>query len=121
MPLTEEIKAAARQLGQVLRQDEYVRAYLDARKDAESDPEASALEKKMHVVYEALIARQQAGQGVGEEGTEAYCELHREMQDHPLIAKRNDELRLVRPRLAEIADEISLALGVDYTRFARPE
>jgi cell fate (sporulation/competence/biofilm development) regulator YlbF (YheA/YmcA/DUF963 family) len=121
MPLTEEIKAAARQLGQSLRQDDYVRAYLNAWKDAESDPEVSALEKKMHEVYEELIAYQQEGQGLGEGGTGAYLEIHREVQDHPLIAKRNDALRRVRPRLAAIADEISLALGVDYTRFAKPE
>lgn len=67
MELTQEIQTAARQLGQSLRQAEHVRAYLDALKESQIDPQASALEKKMYEVYEALIARQQAGEQLSQE------------------------------------------------------
>ena len=121
MELKEQIEAAARQLGQSLRQDDYVRTYLDALKETQTDPEASALEKQMHDVYEALIARQQAEEGLDGENILPFCKIRREAQNHPLISRRNDMLRLLRPYLSQIADEISLVLGADYTKLALPQ
>ena len=46
MELDEKIRAAALQLGQALRQDERVQAYLDALKETQSDSEASTLKRK---------------------------------------------------------------------------
>ena len=40
---------------------------------------------------------------------------------HPLIARRNDMLRLVKPYLNQIAEEISFVLGVDYSALAKPQ
>ncbi len=121
MELGEEIKAAARQLGQALRQDDYIRTYIDALKAAQIDPDASALEKKMYDEYKALIARQQVGEGFNQEETRAFFELHQEAQNHPLISKRHDKLRLVKPYLAQIAEEISCVLDVDYAALAKPQ
>jgi cell fate (sporulation/competence/biofilm development) regulator YlbF (YheA/YmcA/DUF963 family) len=120
MQLTEEIKTAARQLGQALRHDDYVRAYLDALKESQTDPDASALEKNMYDVYEALIARQQTGELLDQEDARAFYELRRRVQAHPLISKRDDLLRLIQPNLAQVAEEIGFVLGVDYTALARP-
>lgn len=119
MELTEEIKAAARQLGQSLRQENWVRAYLNALEEARSDPETSALEQKMYEVYEALIIRQQAGEILDQEDTRPFYELREQVHDHPLIARRNGMLRLAKPYLAEVADEISFPLGMDYAALAR--
>ncbi len=121
MELGEEIQDAARQLGVALRQDDIVREYLQAREDAANDPEASALEKSMRETYNALIARQQAGEGLDQANTSEFCEIRREAQSHPLISKRNDMLRLTRPYLNQVAEEISLVLGVDYTALAKPQ
>ncbi len=121
MELDQEMQDAARQLGEALRQDDLVREYLQAREDAASDPEASTLEKRMHETYNDLIARQQAGEGLNQANTSAFCEIRREAQSHPLISKRTDMLRLTRPYLNQVAEEISLVLGVDYTALAKPQ
>lgn len=119
MELTEEIRIAARQLGQSLRQEDYIRAYLDALNECQADPEASALEKKMYEVYEALIARQQAGEQLSQEEIRSFNELRRQVQANPLISRRNNMLNLAKPYLSQIADEISFPLGVDYTALAK--
>lgn len=119
MELTEEIRTAARQLGQFLRQEDYIRTYLDTLKEIQADPEASMLEKNMYEVYESLLARQQAGEQLSQEDTRAFYQLRQQVQSHPLISKRDNILRLVKPYLSQIADEISFPLGVDYTALAK--
>jgi cell fate (sporulation/competence/biofilm development) regulator YlbF (YheA/YmcA/DUF963 family) len=121
MELTEEIKTAALQLGQSLHQDEHVRAYLDALQESQTDPDASAMEKKMHDEYKALITRQQSGEGCNRDANRAYYELNQQAQNNPLISRRNTMLRQVKPRLAQIAEEISFGLGVDYATLAKPQ
>lgn len=121
MPLTEEIKIAALQLGQALRQDEDVLMYLDAVEKIQADPDASALERKMYEVYEGLIARQQAGEDLSEEDTRAFYELRQQVQIYPLISRRHECLSFIRPRLAQVAEEISFVLGVDFVGLTRPQ
>ncbi len=120
MSLTPEIIAAARQLGQSLREDEYVRVYLQAEQEAAHDPELSSQETQVRQAYETLIAREQAGEASGE-SMQTFQALHQRTYEHPLIARRNQALRRVRPRLAEVTDEISLVLGLNYTAFAKPQ
>jgi cell fate (sporulation/competence/biofilm development) regulator YlbF (YheA/YmcA/DUF963 family) len=119
--LTEEIKNTARQLGQALRLEESVRLYLDAVAESQTDSEASALEKKVYSVYEALIIRQQSGEQLNQQEIQAFNELRHQMLSHPIISKRNEALRLVKSYLAQVADEISQTLGIDYTTLARPQ
>lgn len=119
MELPEEIKNAAQALGKSLRQDDFMRAYLEAIEEFQADPEARELEQQLYTTYNALIARQQAGEQLTREDTQPFYELRRQVQTHPLISKRDNELRLIKPYLAEIADEISAILGVDYTALAR--
>lgn len=121
MELTEEIKSAARQLGQSLRQDSYIRTYLSAVQEIQNDSDASALEKKMYDVYESLIARQQAGEQLSREETRDFYDLRQQVQSHPLISKRDNTLRLVKPYLNQVAEEIGFLLGVDYTALAKEQ
>jgi cell fate (sporulation/competence/biofilm development) regulator YlbF (YheA/YmcA/DUF963 family) len=121
MQLIEEIKDAARQLGQALHQDDHLRPYLDALQEIQTDPEASALEKKMYEVYEELICRQQGGEDLCQEDTRGFHELRRQEQNHPLISKRDDMLRSIRPYLNQVAEEISFVLGVDFAALARSQ
>jgi hypothetical protein len=119
--LTEEIKTAAFSLGQALRQDEDVLIYLDAVQEVQADPDVSSLEKRMYKVYEELIARQQCGEQLSQEETGAFYELRQQALGHPLISKRHEMLRFIRPRLAQIAEEISFVLGVDFAALARSQ
>jgi hypothetical protein len=120
MELTSEVETAARQLGQCLRQDDYIRAYLDALEESHTNPEASALEAKMYAEYERLIAREQEGEILNYEDTREFYELRKQVQDHPLISRRNRIHREIRPYVHQIAEEISLVLGMDYTILAKP-
>jgi len=121
MQLTEEVKDAAMQLGQALCQDDYVRLYLDALQETRTDPDISALEKKMYEVYEGLIGHQQADEELSQEETQAFRELRQQVQAHPLIAKRNDMLSSIRPYLRRVAEEMNFVLGLDFASLARPQ
>ena len=119
MELAPEIQTAARHLGQCMRQDDYIRKYLDALEESQTNPEASALEKKMYDEYETLIAREQEGEIVGAEATHSFYELRQQVQNNPLITRRNRMHRQIRPYLNQIAEEISFVLGMDYTVLAK--
>jgi hypothetical protein len=118
MVLTDGILVAARELGKALREDAYLRAYRGACQAVQDDPEASDLEKQTSDAYEELIAREQADAAPMPHELQPFYELRRQRLAHPLIAKRGHAMRLVRPHLAEIAEEISLQLGMDYTALA---
>ena len=120
MELDEKIRAAALQLGLALRQDERVQAYLVALNETQSDPEASALEKRMYEVYEGLVTCQQVCEQPDPELTRAFYELRRQVQMHPLISKRYEMLSVLQPHLNEVAEEIKFVLGVDFSALARP-
>lgn len=121
MELTPEIQTAAHQLGQSLRQDDYLRGYIDALEESQTDPEASTLEKKMYDEYMGLIAREQAGETLTEEDIDSFNKLRQQVHNHPLISRRYEMLQIVRPLLAEISQEISFVLGVDYVALAKPQ
>lgn len=120
MMISEEIKTAARLLGKSLHEDETLLSYFDALRRFQADEEARLLEEQLYTTYHNLLARQQAGELLSREETQAFYELRRKVQTHPLIAQRENELRLIKPYLAQVADEISAILGVDYTVLAQP-
>jgi cell fate (sporulation/competence/biofilm development) regulator YlbF (YheA/YmcA/DUF963 family) len=120
MELDERIRAAAQQLGQALRQDARVRAYLDALEETQSDPEASVLEKKMYEAYKGLITCQQVCEQLDPEVARSFYDLRQQVQTHPLISKRYDMLSVLQPHLNEVAEEINFVLGVDFSAMAKP-
>lgn len=120
MNIAEEIETAARLLGKSLREDDTLRPYFDALRQFQADEEAKQLEEQLYTTYHNLLARQQSGEMLSREETQAFYELRRKVQTHPLIAQRENELRLIKPYLAKVADEISAILGVDYTLLAKP-
>jgi len=120
MELTNEIQATARQLGQSLRREEHVRAYLDAEAKCQADPEASTLEKEMYLLYEALIAHEQSEEIDGKEDMNEFHKVRKQALEHPLISKRNDIHKMVQPYLNQVAEEISFGLGMDYIFLAKP-
>lgn len=121
MTINEEIQNVAHALGKSLHDNDFIQSYLEALKEFESDPQAKELEQQLYNLYDSLISRQQAGEQLGQEEIQAFQELRRRVQTHPVISKRDTELRLVKPYLAEVADEISAELGIDYTTLARSE
>lgn len=57
---------------------------------------------------------------LSQEDTRVFYELRQKVQDHPLISRRDRLHRQIRPYLSEIGEEISFALGADYTVLAKP-
>ena len=120
MNLAPEIEQAARTLGQILHDQEVTRAYLEGCQRVETDPEASALEKEMVALYQALITRQQAGEQLSHDEVEAFHALRNRFFKHPRVSEREAALRPLKSLFAEVAVEISFPLGVDYMILAQP-
>lgn len=118
MELTPEIKTAALDLVEAMKQDTTIRRFLTAKEAVENDPQVSALEAQLIELYENLITRQQQGERLSEEEIQAFNSLRYQVRVHPLIAQRENALAQIKPYLAQISDEISYALGIDYTTLA---
>ncbi len=115
MTLAHEIEEAARVLGESLRANPTTQAFLEASRRVADDAEVSALEKELYATYEALSARQQAGETIPREEVEAFYALRTRVFNHPLVKEREDARQPLKSLFAEVAIEISTPLGVDYT------
>jgi len=116
--MSDELEAAARALGESLRQADAVRAYLQARADCEADAELVALEGHLQAVYETLVARQQAGEQLTREEVEGFYALRDQVQAAPRIRARDTALADVKRLFADAATAITNQLGVDFTNLA---
>lgn len=119
LQLPAALHEAARALGQAIRTDGYVSAYLEARARADADVTATELERQFTSLYEDLLARQQAGEMLSQEQRTAFFDLRRRVQTQPNLVARDQALAQLKPVLADLAGEISAALEVDYTALAR--
>ncbi len=118
MPLSDEIKQAAEDLGKQLGADPYVSGYVRIARQAEQDAEVAALEARYNHLYQALTGREQNGEVLNSSEIDEYYRLKGEIQDHPLIVARDQQLILVNETFAETAQRLTAALGIDYTTFA---
>jgi cell fate (sporulation/competence/biofilm development) regulator YlbF (YheA/YmcA/DUF963 family) len=117
--LTEELRSAARNLGETLRASSPVQAYLKAQADCEADPVASELEKRLQALYQELIGRQQRGEALQRNEIDAYNVLKSQVHHHPLIQERDATLSLIKQSFTTIADELSFPLGIEYATLAQ--
>lgn len=115
MNLSDELKQAAQALGDTLRAHDIVRAYLTAQARLEADTEAGALERQLTALYHDLTARRQAGEALRQAEVDEFYALRGRVQKHPLVAERDAALTPLKGYIADVALELSGALGVDYT------
>lgn len=118
MLLTNEIKQAAQVLGQRLGAEVVVREYANLDEKAQQDMEVVALEKQYSQLFESLVDRQQNGEVLDRSEVDEYYLLKRQLQDHPLIAARDEQLTLVKALFVQTAQRLTNALGVEYSTFA---
>ncbi len=116
--MTPELLESARALGTALRESPAVQAYLKAKAEAESNPEAASLEAHMLEVYQTLLARQQKGEQLTQSEVQEFYALRNQVQYHPLIKARDAALAQVKVVFAEAGTEITNLLGVDFTALA---
>jgi len=113
-----ELIEAAHELGTTLNQSHSVYSYLQAKAEAENNPEAASAEAHMLEVYHALSARQQNGEQLTQPEVQEFYALRSQVQFHPLIKARDNALAQVKSLFAEAGTEITNQLGVDFTALA---
>jgi len=116
--ITEELQNCARDLGEALRSSASVQSYLKAQAGCEADPEASDLEKRLQVLYQELVGRQQRGVELQRSEIDAYNVLKSQVHHNPLIQERDAALSLVKQTFTDIADDLNFPLGVEFTTLA---
>ncbi len=117
--LTEELHTADSTLGETLRARDVVQKYLKALDDCKADPETADLEKRMHILYEELLTRQQRGEKLQRSEFDDFNTLKKQVYQLPRIAERETALTPVKALFAEIANEINLPLGVEFPTLAQ--
>lgn len=113
-----DVQQAAAAFGAALRAMPVMQPYLEARARFEADPEAIALEAELTALYEALVARQRAGEILSREETEQFYALRTRVYAHPLVAVREAALAEAKTALQEAGMQLSIDLGVDYPTLA---
>lgn len=117
--LPEDLVNAARSLGEALRADPDVHAYLQAQARLQANTEASDLEERMLNLFADLSTRQQAGEDLNQAEVDEFYALRRQVQMHTVIVERNAALNPVKRCFADVADELNVVLGVDFTALAQ--
>lgn len=119
MPLTEEIRQAAENLGKHLGASPSVHEIVDLNEKIQRDAEVAVLEIRLALVYQKLAERQQNGEVLDRVELDEYYDLKRKVQDHPLITARDNQLEIVKASFAQTAQRITSVLGIEYTTFAK--
>ncbi|GAB4473475.1 MAG: hypothetical protein Kow00124_12510 [Anaerolineae bacterium] len=118
MTLPEDLEKAARAFGLKLRDHPLIQEYLAAKQKLEADAEARALDERCEAMRLDLVARQQAGEMLPRAEVDTYYALNRQARAHPLIAERDRTLQAAKAYLVQVGQDLSVALGVDYTALA---
>jgi cell fate (sporulation/competence/biofilm development) regulator YlbF (YheA/YmcA/DUF963 family) len=119
MPLTDEMKQVAGDLGKQLGADSNVREYVRLVEQARQDVDVAALEIRYNQMYQSLLERQQNGETLVRSEIDEFYRLKRELQDNPLLTDRDNQLVLVQALFAQTAQRLSDALGIEYSTFAK--
>ncbi len=118
MPLSDEIKQVAEDLGKQLGADAGVREYVRLVQQIEQDAEVTTLELRYKQLYEGLVEREQKGEVLDRSETDEYYQLKSQIRNHPLLIMRDQQWTLVNAIFAETAQRLTNALGIEYTTFA---
>ncbi len=118
--LSNELQRAAQTLGETLRRDDSVQAYLAPQALVDADPNAHDLERRLLALYDALIACQQAGEELAQAAVDEFYALRGQTSAQPLIVERETALQGVKAVFAGVGAELSAELGFDYTALAKP-
>jgi len=118
MTLSSETRQAAETLGRALRATDAVRKYLQSQARLEADVEARSLDSRVGALYEDLLARHQAGEELSRDEVAKFYALRGQARSHPLLAGRDSARIQLTRYLADVALDLSVQLGADYTTMA---
>lgn len=112
--LTDELRNAARLMGEALHASQTVQTYLRAHAAFEADPEAVELEKSLLTMYMDLVHRQQSGEILQRSEIDAFNDLKNRVRRHPLIFERDAALKMLKRYFVAVAEEINFPLGLEF-------
>ncbi len=118
MPITDELKQAAEDLGKRLSEDVRVGEYVGLAKQAQQDADVTGLEMRYNQMYQSLLERQQNGETLERSEVDEFYRLKRELLDHPLLTARDEQMAQVKALFAQTAQRLTDSLGIEYTTFA---
>lgn len=118
MDLPDTLREAAETMGRLLGESDVVQAYREAQARLEADPEAHALDERFRALYQGLSVRQQAGEELPQDELDEFYALRNQVRYHPLIAERDFALRELQGYFADVALELGIQLGADFTVLA---
>jgi len=118
MILNDEIQQAAQKLGQTLHETTDVKMYLQAAQAARDDPETTALEEKLLVLYQRLANQERSGQALDQTELNEYYQLREQVRSNPLIALRDEQLQMVKLKFSDAGQMMTSVMGVDFSALA---
>jgi len=118
MPITEEIRQAAENLGKQLGANPRVQDFVSVEKEIQQDARLVDIETRLALLNQKLAEREQAGGRLDRSIMEEYYELKGQVQDQPLINARENRLEIVKALFAQVAHRMTPILGIEYTDFA---
>jgi len=118
MPITEEIRQAAENLGKKLGANPDVLEYINLAKQSREDARVVDLETRLALLNQKLAEREQAGGRLERSVVEEYYELKDLVNEHPLVINRDYRLDVVTALFTQVAQKMTPILGIEYTDFA---
>ncbi len=118
MPLTDEIKQVAEDLGRQLGNDSNVQEYIRLAAQVHENAEVSALETRYNQLYQSLLERQRNGEVLDRSAIDEFYRLKGEIQYHSLTIARDDQFNLVKALFSQAGERLTAILGIEYPSFA---
>jgi cell fate (sporulation/competence/biofilm development) regulator YmcA (YheA/YmcA/DUF963 family) len=118
MPITEEIRQAAENLGKHLGANACVLEFVNLENQIQQDARVVDLENRLALLNQKLAEQEQTGGRLDKSVVEEYYELKGQIQDQPLLTARENRLEIVNALFAQAAQRMTPILGMDYTTFA---
>jgi len=120
-PLSSDIEQAAGELGAALRQSPIMQAYLEACAAVEADPRARGLEAEVQTLADELTQRQAEGETLSSGELDHFYRLRSEVRSNPLLAERDRRFELLRSMFGRVNDDLSGAMGINFSELLQPE
>lgn len=120
-PFSQEVLQAASELGAALRQSPIMQAYLEACAAVEADLRARGLEAEVQALADELTQRQAAGEILNSSELDHFYRLRSEVRSNPLLAERDRCFEQLRSLFGRVNDDLSGAMGINFSELLQPE
>jgi cell fate (sporulation/competence/biofilm development) regulator YlbF (YheA/YmcA/DUF963 family) len=117
MPITEEIRQAAENLGKQLGANPNVQDLISKKNKVQQDARVVELEDRLALLNQKLAEREQTGGRLDRTVVEEYYELKDLVNENPLIIARDYQKEIVNALFVQVVQRMTPILGIEYTTF----